>query len=254
MTYNEGMARYPAALWKPVPNFGYNPPGTHGQLKANGPRGAFWHSADGWRDGAEQTFKTPGRGSAHVIFNLDGPPWQFVDFDDAAWHAGGYIPDAPYALGNTGLFANLFFWGFEFEGGYPNPTPITDYQIAEAVKCCRWLQDTYGFQWQAVRRLDLWEHHQVYPTDCPSGRIRWPEVIAALKEATVNDSEWKAAKLALVDDHQAEDAAFWEWLNTFPETQQQKDNGQRQGIEDHRYAAFKLARQHFTDRQMGWRP
>jgi N-acetyl-anhydromuramyl-L-alanine amidase AmpD len=235
---------YPRAIWKPVPNFGY-PQGTHGQLRANGPRGSFWHDNQGWRNGAFSTFCDPDRGSAHINFNFDGPPWQFVDFDDAAWHAGGRIP-----TGHNDL-ANLFFWGFEFEGGYPTPTPITDYQIAEAVKCTRWLADTYGFQWKAVRREDLWEHREVYPTSCPNDRIPWPKVIAALKEQPM---DWKAAKLELIDDHQDEDAAFWEWVHSFPETQQQKDNAQRQGVEDSRYALFKAARQRFTEKQTVWRP
>jgi len=174
---------YPGAIWRPVPNYGYSPPGTHGQLLANGPRGAFWHDAQGWMEGAFSTFCDPKRGSAHFIFSLsEGKPFQFIDCDDAAWHCGGYIP-------GTGAFANLFFWGFEFEGGYPTPTPITDYQIQESTKVCRWLSEHYGFTWQGERRKDLWEHGEVYNTNCPNGRIRWPEVIAALKEGDMDADE-----------------------------------------------------------------
>jgi len=168
------MSRFPRALWKPVPSFGY-PIGTHGQLRANACRKAFLHDAQGWAHGALARFENPAnKGSAHIIINLDGPPWQFIDFDDAAWHAGGDLP-------GLGEFANLVSWGLEFEGGYPTPKPITDYQVDVAIDLCRWLAFEYRFQWQAIRRSDLWEHREVYATACPSNRIRWPEIIAGIK-------------------------------------------------------------------------
>jgi len=173
---------YPEAEWHPVKNFGY-PQGTHGQLAANGPRGSFWHDAQGWKAGAEATFNTPGRGGAHIIINLDGPPWQFIDLDDAAWHCGGYIP-------GTGAFANLFYWGIEFEGGYPKPHFITEHQLAEAVKLHLWLARHYPIAWKFERRVDLWEHRDVYNTSCPNDRILWPEAIARLKgEDTMTDAD-----------------------------------------------------------------
>jgi hypothetical protein len=171
-------SRYPLAVWKDgVTNFGY-PRGTHGQLRANAPWRAFCHDAAGWRGGALATFRDPARGAAHAIINLDGPPWQFVDFDDAAWHAGGNLP-------GLGEFANLFCWGIEFEGGFPTPSPITDYQIEQALLLFEWLATRYAFTWKAERRLDLWEHREVYATACPSGRIRWPEIIHGLRALPV---------------------------------------------------------------------
>jgi len=181
------MSRFPPAIWKPVPSFGY-PQGTRGQLRANGPKGAFFHDAQGWAHGALARFENPdNKASAHIIINLDGPPHQFVDFDDASWHAGGYIP-------GLGTFANLFYWGFEFEGGYPTPTPINDHQVDVALDLCRWLTIEYAFKWPAVRRVDLWEHHEVYPTSCPSGRIRWPDIIAGLNGDTMSMDDWHARR------------------------------------------------------------
>jgi len=179
------MSRYPRALWKPVPSFGY-PPGTHGQLKANRCRKAFCHDAQGWAHGALARFSDPAnQGSAHIILNEDGPPHQFIDFDDAAWHAGGNLP-------SLSEFANLVAWGIEFEGGYPTPKPISDYQVETAIDLFRWLAFEYRFQWQAVRRVDLWEHREVYPTACPSDRIRWPEIIAGLKGDDMTPEEVRA--------------------------------------------------------------
>jgi len=181
------MGRYPPALWKPVPSFGY-PEATRGQLRANGPKGAFFHDAQGWAHGALARFQNPAnQGSAHIIINLAGPPHQFIDFDDAAWHAGGYIP-------GLGTFANLFHWGFEFEGGYPTPEPINDHQVDVALDLCRWLATEYAFKWPAVRRVDLWEHREVYPTSCPSDRIRWPDIIAGLKGDAMTTQDWRARR------------------------------------------------------------
>lgn len=171
------MALYPLAEQHPVPSFGY-PMGVRGQLKANGPRGAFFHDAVGWRHGALAVFEDPNnRASAHIIINLGGPPWQFIDFDHPAWHAGGRIPAGHEGVG---ALANLFYWGFEYEGGYPTPTPITDYQIDVTIDLCKWLTQVYGFIWPAERRNDLWEHREVANTLCPSDRIRWPEIIQRL--------------------------------------------------------------------------
>jgi hypothetical protein len=174
---------YPGAEWHPVKNFGY-PQGTHGQLEANGPRGAFWHLAQGWKGGAEATFNTEGRGSAHLIFNFEGPPWQFVDLSDAAWHAGGRIPTGFHEL------ANLYFWGFEFEGGGPAGPAYNDHQLAEAVKAHHWLAAHYPIKWVYERRVDLWEHHEVYATDCPALPIPWDRAIALLKgEEAMTDAD-----------------------------------------------------------------
>ena len=187
-------SRYPLAVWKDgVANFGY-PRGTRGQLRANTPWRAFLHDAQGWREGALATFRDPTRGGAHAIINLDGPPWQFIDFDDAAWHAGGNLP-------GLGEFANLFCWGLEFEGGYPDPTPITNYQIDQAVLLMRWLAAEYRFTWQAQRRVDLWEHREVYATGCPSGRIRWPEIIAALQRPATPPDPLADLRAELTETH-----------------------------------------------------
>jgi N-acetyl-anhydromuramyl-L-alanine amidase AmpD len=191
---------YPGAEWHPVVNFGY-PQGTHGQLAANGPRGSFWHDAQGWKGGAEATFNTKDRGGAHIIFNLVGPPWQFIHLHDAAWHAGGRIPTGFHEL------ANLFYWGFEFEGGYPDPKPITEHQIVEAVKLHLWLAEHYPIKWVFERRVDLWEHREVYNTGCPNDRIPWPEVIARLKggNQVTELSQNQRDEIAAIADKKAAD-------------------------------------------------
>lgn len=244
------MAFYPLAKAFPVASFGY-PRGVRGQLLANGPRGGFFHDAVGWRHGALQVFRNPSnKASAHIIINLDGPPWQFVDFDDAAWHAGGRIPAGHE---NVGALANLFFWGFEYEGGYPEPTPITDYQIDVTLDLCGWLGQHYGFRWPAQRRVDLWEHREVRATSCPSDRIRWPEIIRGLAGQPAAEHPWARDKLRLITDHQARDAAFYRWMDAFPETQRQKDDHLRQTAEARRFAQFDAADTAFDRAHLDWR-
>ena len=109
--------------------------------------------------------------SAHFLFPKTGRPVQMVDSADPAWHSGNYL-------------ANLHYHGFEFEGGPPGnlSEPLTANQVAWGVKVTHWLRKVHGTPSVYVRRDTLWEHNEVRNTACPSGRIPWAKVIAALKE------------------------------------------------------------------------
>ncbi|KKL81099.1 hypothetical protein LCGC14_1998140 [marine sediment metagenome] len=167
--------RYPGATWIPSPNFGY-PRGTHGQLKARidsvDKSGEFWHSQAGRQSVTIGMFQNPATEvSAHFLVPKVGKPVQMVDSNDPAWHAGGFI-------------ANVYYHGFEFEGGpLSNPSELlTPSQIAWGVKITHWLRKVHGTPTRYIRRDTLWEHNEVKNTACPSGRIPWTKVIVALGE------------------------------------------------------------------------
>jgi N-acetyl-anhydromuramyl-L-alanine amidase AmpD len=190
--------RYPGALWVPSPNFGY-PRGARGQLRANiiasRGGGAFWHSQVGPQQAAIGRFLNAAEeASAHFLFpKVRGQPVvQMVDSADPAWHAGGTLKEDPIAGGpGIGTIANLFFHGFEFEGGGTGNynEPLTDYQIEEAVSVCHWLE-AIG-EWPRVGvyvwRETLQQHRWVYPTACPSERINQALIAARLSAQQEDD-------------------------------------------------------------------
>lgn len=183
-------------MWHPEcdridsPNFGY-PRGRHGQLRSNviksGGGGSFWHSVVGSWQAARDRFLNPAQeASAHFIIRQVGRPVQMVDSADAAWCTGGELEDDPIPGGpGLGSAANLFFHGFEFEGGPPGnySEPLTPNQLAWGVKLCHWLEDIGDWPRAGVYvlRETLWEHNWVYPTACPSGRMNWGVIIPALQ-------------------------------------------------------------------------
>ncbi len=198
--------RYSEATWISSPNFGY-PRNTHGQLTFNINRanksGEFWHSQQGRQSVAIAMFQNPATElSAHFLFPKTGRPVQMVDSADPAWHAGNYL-------------ANLHFHGFEFEGGPPGnlSEPLTANQLAWGVKVTHWLRDVHQTPLVYVRRDTLWEHNEVRNTACPSGRIPWTKVIAALKmeedmPLNATDKTWLKATIASESKKAAEAAAL----------------------------------------------
>ncbi len=188
--------RYPGIQWIPSPNFGY-PRGTHGQLRRNidavNGGGEFWHSQQGRQAVAIAMFQNPATEvSAHFLLPKVGKPVQMVDSDDAAWHTGGRVADDPLPGGpGIGSFANLYFHGFEFEGGPPGnlSEPLTANQIDWGVRISRWLRDVHDARTIYVRRETLWEHNEVRATACPSGRIPWPTIISRLRPAPPPEEE-----------------------------------------------------------------
>ena len=195
--------RYPLATWIPSPNFGY-PRGTRGQLGRNidavNGGGEFWHSQQGRQAVAILMFQNPATEvSAHFLFPKVGKPVQMVDSDDPAWHTGGYVADDPLPGGpGIGSFANLYFHGFEFEGGSPGnlSEPLTKNQIDWGIQITRWLREVHESRMIYVRRETLWEHNEVRATACPSGRIPWTKVIAVLEEG--EDMPLNAADKAFI--------------------------------------------------------
>ena len=186
------MAIHPELLWSPSPNFGY-PRGEHGQLAAKTSGGEFHHSMVGSLQAAKYRFLNAGaQVSAHFLFPRVGIPTQMVDSSDAAWHAAGTFRDNPLPGGPAiGTLANLYFHGFEFEGGAVDnlSEPLTPNQIAWGIKVTHWLRETHNTRRTYVLRETLWEHNWVTPTSCPSGRIPWDSLVAALEEDEMTPEE-----------------------------------------------------------------
>ncbi len=186
--------KFPDATWIPSPNFGY-PRGTHGQLKANisssNGGGEFWHSQQGRQSVAIAMFQNPAlQVSAHFLFPKVGKPVQMVDSNDAAWHAAGHIKNDPLPGGpGVGSLANLYFHGFEFEGGPPGnlSEALTSSQITWGVRVTLWLRKVHNSRQMYVLKETEWEHNWVTATACPSGRIPWVRVISALRESEQED-------------------------------------------------------------------
>ncbi len=182
------MARHPDCTWIPSPNFGYGR-GTHGQLAANirsvNGGGEFWHSQQGRQAVAIAMFQNPLlQVSAHFLFPKVGKPVQMVDSNDAAWHAAGHIKNDPLPGGpGVGSVANLFFHGFEFEGGPPGnlSEPLTANQVAWGVRVTLWLREAHKSRRIYVLKETEWQHNWVTATACPSGRIPWARILGMLK-------------------------------------------------------------------------
>lgn len=137
--------------------------------------GEVKHSAEGGWAGAHSVLDGTARSSWQ--FTIGEYIEQHYPVDAYCWHGGDLDDDG-------GVRANIQLVGVEHLG--MRPTPIDDTQVALSAKLSRWLMETNGYT-LAVRGLgagawSLYEHNEVsdVPTACPSGRIRWPELMAQI--------------------------------------------------------------------------
>jgi hypothetical protein len=118
----------------------------------------------------------PAKKSVTAVVSFDGSLTQFYPVTSSPWANGS--PE----WNNWGL-------GIEFEGGYNSgghweSEPIYDEQVASAARI---LEDLALFKgvpssyWQRPNTLK--EHREVYATACPSGRIRWNDILATMVPA-----------------------------------------------------------------------
>lgn len=134
---------YPKAEWIGSPNVGY-PTGTHGRGLYT-VRALVLHIAEGTLDGCDSWFQVsapqgdPSRAvSAHFCVGRHGEVHQYVDVDDAAWHAGiveagNWLPDDWPRRVNP----NLLTVGIEHEGYSGARLPIQ--QVAASLELAGWL-------------------------------------------------------------------------------------------------------------------
>lgn len=111
--------------------------------------------------------------SVTAVIDYDGSMTQFYPFQKSPWANGSHE-------------WNTRAWGIEFAGGYNGDghweaEPITDEQVITAANLLKELSAAKGVPftyWQ--RPTTLKEHREVYPTACPSGRIRWGAILELL--------------------------------------------------------------------------
>jgi hypothetical protein len=163
----------PFAIWRPGPVWKVN----GADVGTPWPRsntGAVLHSSEGNLAGAFRVLDGPAELSWHFTVAVDGTLFQHYDSRLQCWHA--------HAAGNVA------YVGIEHENEYsngsPNHWPITDAQVDTDRKLIRWLS-TVAESWAPSRgypngRKTLWEHNEVpgNATACPSGRIRWADILA----------------------------------------------------------------------------
>jgi hypothetical protein len=159
---------YPAAVWRPGPA-GKIWPG------ANACEGIIEHSAQGSLAGAwsvldDVSADADGRylaASWHFTIAKDGTVYQHYGLDRSPFHAGTKTQ-------------NLRLIGVEHEGGPPGnlAEPLTEAQIQASVLLARWIAEQGAFtlaREPAVRTL--YEHRELWGTECPSGRVPWDHYV-----------------------------------------------------------------------------
>ena len=88
-------------------------------------------------------------------------------------------PRGTHCWANGSLANNTRYDSCENEG-VPGE-PLTASQVQNLIDLSLWYVTCEG--WEAFRRrIEAWEHREIHPTACPSDRIPWPVIIAAVEE------------------------------------------------------------------------
>ncbi len=146
--------------------------------ETNAIAGVVFHSAVGSLQGVIDRVQGPDEVSVTAVVGFDGRFVQFYPVTASPWANGSHDTNKAYL-------------GFEFEGGYDGPDengvvhwitePIYQAQVDAAIHI---LKDLAAYKavpesfWQ--RPATLIEHHEIFPTACPSGRIPWDVITAGL--------------------------------------------------------------------------
>ena len=172
-----------ASLWMPgaiiVPGHpdkvGY-PSGNSGPL-----RGTVVHSAEGWRSELKRLVQDVNRRASWCFSVLtDGTIWQHYPVDSWLWHSGDTDDDG-------GVKGNMELGSIEEEG--LAGTPINEKQVASTVRVIQFQASHFerdkSYARYPVMPSDGWtlaEHNQISNTftACPSGRIRWDDILELL--------------------------------------------------------------------------
>lgn len=151
------------AIVRPGPPHKTGVPGVysrHGQ-------GVVVHSAEGSLEAALGVLDDPRPASWHLTVAKDGRYYQHYPIEVVCWHAG--------------FDANVRYVGVECEGVAGEP--LTPEQVSTLRSILDWLQAVDA--WPVRERgVTLWEHNEFMPTNCPSGRIPWDQLLPAPPPAT----------------------------------------------------------------------
>lgn len=168
--------RYPAAIWRPGPAQKQN------SVPRNG-KGAVLHSMEGSLASALAELDRPSRQASWHFSNGKNGLLQHYEIEAATWHAG---PSA-----------NPYYIGIEHEGKAGEP--LTELQIAQDIGLLRWLAQVEG--WPGfTRHVTLFEHNEFMQTSCPSSRIPWARIIAALEDDMSEAEKLELAVRRMMDD------------------------------------------------------
>lgn len=162
---------YPKAEWMPGPMSKTN----QGACTAEG---VVLHSMVGGFDSAmARMFGTGEKNKAswHFSIRKDGRVYQHYDIFTSTWHAGGDW--------------NLKLVGIEHEGGPLNNVsePLTEAQVRSSIDLVNWIAqmpEAWPLRRQGPGKT-LYEHNEVFPTQCPSGRIPWNRYLNQEQESVV---------------------------------------------------------------------
>lgn len=150
--------------------------------------GEVKHSSEGTLAGALAVLADPNRqASWHLTIAKTGLVYQHYPWEAVTWHAG--LPGDRRI--DTSLLGNLTLIGEEYEGGGPGKMgePLTVKQLAASIRVSesvRRLCPRVAANPPTLRR-NLWEHNWLSATSCPSGRIPWNAIIAALQEEEMDE-------------------------------------------------------------------
>lgn len=163
---------YPGATFIPGPPDKINRYDNSGYVPLTG-IGAVLHSSEGTLNGALIQLRSTVKVSWHFTIDLNGKVYQHYDTTIECWHAHEW--------------ANANLLGIEFPNlytdGKPDHRPLTAEQVTAAVALLAWYFKLRNLK--ASRDMPgrtLWEHHEAdpNPTECPSGRVPWPLILAGL--------------------------------------------------------------------------
>jgi len=184
--------RYPPAIWRGTDKHGY------GNDDTCLGEGIVAHSMEGPLAAAFGELDRPDRqASWHFSIAKDGTVYQHIETENISYASGSYQ-------------ANRRFWSMEHEGvaGEPLEPP----QKASSIGVMGWLLSTHGLV--PVRLLTLFEHRDMTAygaaaTACPSNRIPWNEIIAALQEDDMPFNEDDKAWINAANRLQLEAVMAW---------------------------------------------
>lgn len=145
------MNNYPGAMIVPGPAAMAYP-------DVNRNVGIVEHSAEGdWSATYTPLDTMRERGvSWHFSVMTDGAVQQHYPLVASCWHAGSKM-------------ANIRLIGVEHEGA----GRLTEAQIVASVALTRWIAEQGGYALSRTGNVTLYEHRELYETDCPNGRIPW---------------------------------------------------------------------------------
>ena len=144
----------------------------------DGIEGEVKHSAEGSLAGTLAVLDSGSYSSWTFTIAKDGRTFQHYPLEFISWHAG--LPGDRRT--DTSLIGNLTLIGIEHEGVAGES--LTQEQVAATIALSRWIREMcpHLTSQPPTLRVNLWEHRWLTPTSCPSGRIPWNAIIAALKE------------------------------------------------------------------------